>query len=312
MHTSIHSSSRHCQKGFSSLHSHPPSTNSLRSPTAPRLDFSPIPSPPAPRRKGIYIASGLLIYALTTYTVYLFTTLNAEDTHRIISLPPPDTDVSSRYDTTAPHFDADVSFIERFSGINRRRRTLISQARGDVLEVCAGTGRNTMWYDLDKVKSVTFVDRSAPMIEVAMKKWQALHPRYGKAKFYTQSVMEPLPTDTSKNIPTEGFTTIVQTMGICSTPNPSAALAHLGTLAHPTEGRILLLEHGRGYYSWINWILDKSAARHADKHGCWYNRDVERVLGLSGLEIEKVERSHFGTLWYIEARPELSRNRESR
>ena len=256
------------------------------------------PTPPPRDRKGIYIASGLLLYTLTTYSVYLITTLHSSSSH---SLPFQDSDVSTRYDSTASHFDADVTFIERVSGINRRRKRLVSQAEGDVLEVCAGTGRNSVWYDFAKVKSIVFVDQSGPMVEIAKQKWQALHPNYEKAAFHKRSIMDPLPI--SKTMPNTNFTTIIQTMGLCSTPDPSTALAHLATLAHPTTGRILLLEHGRSYYKWVNYILDKSAARHADKHGCWYNRDIEEVLQKSGLRVDKVERSQFGTVWLVEARP---------
>lgn len=72
---------------------------------------------------------------------------------------------------------------------------------------------------------------------------------------------------------------------------------------------MLLLEHGRSHYEWVNWILDKSAAKHADRHGCWFNRDVGKVVEGSGLRVEKCERSQFGTVWYIEARPPVL-NRE--
>jgi len=263
----------------------------------------PPPSPPPPPRKGIYIASGLFIYTLTAYTVYLYTTLSASPPAPPSSSPSPDH--SPRYNTTAPTYDASVSLIEATTGINRRRRTLISQAHGHVLEACAGTGRNALWYDMQKVRSVAFVDKSGPMLEIARKKWRGMYPRDERAGFWVQGVGEPLPiaTENENGMPREGFTTIVQTMGICSTPDPSATLAHLGTLAHPTDGRILLLEHGRGHYGWINWILDRSAARHAEKHGCWYNRDVGAVVAKSGLVVEKAERSQFGTLWYVEARP---------
>ncbi|MCJ1231195.1 hypothetical protein MMC12_007872, partial [Toensbergia leucococca] len=74
-------------------------------------------------------------------------------------------------------------------------------------------------------------------------------------------------------------------MGLCSTPHPSHLLAHLGTLASPTNGRILLLEHGRSHYEWLNRILDASAPAHADRHGCWWNRDVGRIVEESGLEV---------------------------
>lgn len=216
------------------------------------------------------------------------------------SLPAQDADVADRYLTTAKHFDADVSFTENVWGVVRRRRRLVEQATGDVLEVSVGTGRNGMYYDLDRVKSLAFVDQSAPMVEIARKKWNALHPGYERCSFHTQPATDPLPASA---VPETGFTTIVQTMGICSTPAPVATLAYLGELADPKDGKLLLLEHGRGYYDWINWALDKAAAKHADKHGCWFNRDVGKVLEESGLVIEKVERSQFGTLWYVEARP---------
>ena len=179
-----------------------------------------------------------------------------------------------------------------------------------MLEVCAGTGRNVAWYDVPKLRSITFVDKSGPMVEIAKQKWQALHPSYPNSEFYRQSIMDPLPV--SKATPNADFTTVIQTMGLCSLPDPSAALAHLATLAHPTNGRILLLEHGRSYYSWVNYILDRSAARHADKHGCWFNRDIEEVLQKCGLRVEKVERSQFGTVWLIEARPVAQVDKDSK
>ena len=163
-----------------------------------------------------------------------------------------------------------------------------------------GTCRNGVYYDLEKVKSLAFVGQSGAMVEIARKKWNSLHPEYEHCSFHIQSAMDPLPASA---IPEKGFTTVVQTMGICSTPTPAATLAHLGNLADPNDGKLLLLEHGRSYYSWMNWILDKAAAKHADKHGCWFNRDVGMILEESGLVIEKVERSQFGTLWFVEARP---------
>lgn len=251
----------------------------------------------APRHKGIYIATGIAVYAFTAYGFYLYATLLAEPDH---PLPYQDTDVADRYHNTAKHFDADVSATENIWGITRLRRRLATQAKGDVLEVSVGTGRNGMYYDVERVKSLAFVDQSRAMVEIARKKWNSLHPEYERCSFHTQSAMDPLP---SPAMPKTGFTTIVQTMGICSTPTPAAMLAHLGSLTDPDNGKLLLLEHGRSYYDWMNWILDKAAAKHADKHGCWFNRDVGKILEESGLVVEKVERSQFGTLWFVEARP---------
>lgn len=65
-------------------------------------------------------------------------------------------------------------------------------------------------------------------------------------------------------------------------------------------GRILLLEHGRGHYWWINHVLDGVAKEHADRFGCWWNRDIGRIVEESGLKITRVKRYHFGTTWAFE------------
>ncbi len=49
--------------------------------------------------------------------------------------------------------------------------------------------------------------------------------------------------------------------------------------------------------------MDKSAARHADQHGCWPYRHVRKILDESGLVIGIIEVLQFGTLFYVEARP---------
>lgn len=212
-----------------------------------------------------------------------------------------DEDTSAVYNHTAPTFDASVSFTERFTGINRLRKNLVGKARGHVLETSVGTGRNADYLVMRKVKSLTFVDQSAEMVAIAREKFHALHPDYSSAIFHTQSALEPLPLPPSPP-PPPPYDTIVQTMGLCSMPHPSLLLTHLGTLLKPDSGRILLLEHGRSHYGWVNWILDRTAGQHAIKHGCWWNRDIGRIVEESGLFVAKVERKHLGTTWVLELR----------
>ena len=81
-----------------------------------------------------------------------------------------------------------------------------------------------------------------------------------------------------------------------------------GGLLNPKTGRLLLLEHGRGWYEWINWVLDQNAVRHADKFWCWFNRDIGKVLEENGLVVEKYAspycEGNLGTVWVVEARPQ--------
>ena len=82
-------------------------------------------------------------------------------------------------------------------------------------------------------------------------------------------------------------------------------IKHLDT-SNP-DARILLLEHGRSYRSWLNNILDNSAEKHAEMHGCWFNRDigelVRDVAAKTSFEVEGERRRHFGTTWVFELKP---------
>ncbi|OQO10488.1 hypothetical protein B0A48_03785 [Cryoendolithus antarcticus] len=225
------------------------------------------------------------------------------------------TDVAARYNETADNFDSEVGTSEALMGINKVRKRLAGQCNGHVLEVSCGTGRNLGYYDVrlgSKIDSLTFVDLSAPMVEVCKKKWTALYgPTSGIRKkadlvirFLTGSALEAMPPPPKG----EKYDTIIQTMGLCSTAAPTKLLenmaAHLSTTS--PDARILLLEHGRSYQDWLNNILDKSAAKHAEIHGCWFNRDigelVKEAADRSGLEVVKEHRQHLGTTWVYELR----------
>ena len=120
------------------------------------------------------------------------------------------------------------------------------------------------------------------------------HPKYMSHKFLVQSALDPIVS------PPAGFDTVVQTMGLCSTPDPVRLLRQMGSVLRPETGRILLLEHGRGNHEWINNKLDYHAPHHADKFGCWWNRDIKQIIDDSGLEVVELKRYHFGTTWWVE------------
>jgi methyltransferase OMS1 len=235
-------------------------------------------------------------------------------------------DVSSRYNSIASKFDSEIETTEYWTGITKARKKMIAEASGDVLEVSIGTGRNLDYYDWDfkgfngvgkisqdprngikrgKVKSFTAVDKSAEMLEVAHEKFSAMFPGVIGVRWIVQDAAEPIPGPPRNANERSGnkdakYDTIVQTMGLCSVNDPVALLKNLGDCVKEEEGRILLLEHGRGTWEWINRILDGSAQGHATQWGCWWNRDLEEIVKESGLEIVKMERWHFGTNWRFE------------
>lgn len=198
---------------------------------------------------------------------------------------------------------------------------------------------------MSAVESLTFVDLSPQMVEVCKRKWDVLvgeereglekarlsgRTTVGKMKrslvvrFLTGSALESMPpppavikttttsTENPSQTPTpvlekkEKYTTILQTMGLCSTPSPHLLFTSLASHLDVSDpnARILLLEHGRSYAPWLNRILDNSAQRHAEIHGCWFNRDiggiVEEEARKAGLEVKRVRRKHLGTTWVFE------------
>lgn len=251
-----------------------------------------------------FVTGGLFAFGISTYLSYFYFGRPSPDA--AIPTLDPMTDVSDRYNTYADDFDQEVGFTESITLLNRLRKNLVKKAHGHVLEVSVGTGRNAAYYHVNQCKSITFLDQSGPMVQIARQKWKALHPRPlpgTNVAFRVQDCASDIPA------PADGFDTIVQTMGVCSTPEPAQKLRHLSSLLKPDTGRLLLLEHGRSWYEWINWSLDKDAAHHADRFGCWFNRDIGRILDDTGLIVVRCERPYWwnlGTIWLIEARRPLS------
>jgi methyltransferase OMS1 len=270
-------------------------------------------------------------------------------------------DVSSRWMDLSRNFDDEVELSEKLIFLGPKRKRLCREARGNVLEVSAGTGRNMDYYELDpirtprtqRIKSLVFNDLSEIMIYQAEKKFDALQEgREAVAKF--RGPVKFVVGDASDRRvitrPEGGFDTIIQTMGVCSMANPVGFLKRLGDLCRqPGEkstgveedvqeaivkeeanarkdygalehglpqagtegagsagdkgGKILLLEHGRSYYNFINRFLDNNAKMHAHRYGCWNNKDIEQVVRDSGLVVESKKRYHFGTTYEYVLRP---------
>lgn len=106
--------------------------------------------------------------------------------------------------------------------------------------------------------------------------------------------------------PSNSFDTVVDVFGLCSFEDPVAALGELSRVCKP-QGKILLLEHGRGKYEKLNWYLDKWAPRHAASWGCWWNRDIRRAVRTAGMTILHKEEKHMGTTLMIVAAPYKTR-----
>lgn len=238
---------------------------------------------------------GLVTFGMGMYGMMLYASLTAD--MELKDLP---TDLSDRFDKEAEGYDEKVDMSETLLFITSRRKKLTAQARGHVLEVAVGTGRNIPYYNTKQCATVTLLDSSGPMLAVAKRKWNDTHKEYFSRVFFKQqSALEPIvpPFDAQA-----GYDTVIQTMGLCSTPEPVKLLQNIEASTNE-DGQILLLEHGKSHYGWLNDMLDKTAPAHADEHGCWWNKDIGQIVEESGLEVVNIKRYNFGTTWWLELKP---------
>lgn len=302
---------------------------SPRQPPRPQLNPTP-PKVVKPRNlTPFYAVSSLFAVTIAFYgsSLYVTTTrATSQHPHAVATQK----DVSAVYDQTASSFDADVGLSEWLMGITKARKSLAKQCKGDVLEVSSGTARNLGFYRFGKqdgVRSLTLVDLSKEMVEQGRTKWEVLNAgskvrgslnvpvRFMRGDAGGDMPDPPPPVEIDNKgqvrqlegneVGRKGYDVVFQTMGLCSTPLPAQLLRNLSRYVDTSnpEAKIILLEHGRSYYQWLNRILDTQAAEHADQHGCWWNRDIGAIVEESGLEILTEKRKHFGTTWIYELRP---------
>ncbi|ODV97283.1 hypothetical protein PACTADRAFT_32756 [Pachysolen tannophilus NRRL Y-2460] len=221
-------------------------------------------------------------------------------------LPPKD--LTDFYNGIAPKYDSEIGFEETLSFVGKRRKWVMEQIYGDVLEVACGTGRNIKYLDLDNISSITFLDTSEKMMEITNEKFREQYPDFKKVAFVVGKAEQLLnlasgeKNSTSTDLkPKVKYDTIIETFGLCSHEDPVLALQNMSKLLKP-GGRIILLEHGRGTYDFINNILDNRAHKHSETWGCRWNLDIGELVDRSGLEIISEKRLHFGTTWCIVAK----------
>lgn len=215
------------------------------------------------------------------------------------SIPAP-RDTTDIFDGLSKEYDSKIWFEELSSHIWYRRRQLMKEVKGDALEVSCGTGRNIYWFNPENITSMTFIDSSKGMLEVARDKFTKKFPQFEKVQ-YVRGRAE----DLAKIAESSGqkFDTIFETFGLCSHEDPQAALENFKTLLRP-DGRIVLLEHGRSSYESINATMDKKAEKRVEEWGCRWNLDIDGIVQDSGLEVVDSKRYHFGsTYYYVLKRP---------
>ncbi|MFQ5523913.1 MAG: class I SAM-dependent methyltransferase [Acidimicrobiia bacterium] len=195
--------------------------------------------------------------------------------------------VTRRYDRMAWLYDFYDAPME-YAGIRRRRKRLVARARGRVLEVGVGTGKNLPHYPAGV--ELTAIDVSEAMVGQARRRAERLgiYPTFELADVTTL----PFPDDT--------FDTTLATAVFCSVADPVAGLRELSRVTKP-DGQILLLEHVRPRNPILGWLADLVTVFTRRIFGFTANRRTEENVVAAGLEVADVRRE--GIWREIIARP---------
>jgi ubiquinone/menaquinone biosynthesis C-methylase UbiE len=179
------------------------------------------------------------------------------------------------------------SLYER-AGLAEWRCALVAGARGRVLDLGSGTGRNLPLLP-DGTKAVG-LDPSLDALRHARRRAPGVPLVAGRA--------EALPFRDSV------FDTVLSGLVFCSVSDPPRGLAEVKRVLRP-EGQLRMLEHVRSLVSWRARLQDVIQPVWTwAAGGCHPNRDTEAAVERAGFRIEVEERRAHGTKRLFGARME--------
>jgi ubiquinone/menaquinone biosynthesis C-methylase UbiE len=164
------------------------------------------------------------------------------------------------------------------AGMAQRREALLREARGQVLELGAGTGLNLPYYPAD-LEGLTLTEPVAPMVS-------KLERHAKRSKRDCRVVVAP-----AEQLPFEddSFDTVVSTLVLCTVDDPRRSIDEIARVLRP-GGQLLFLEHVRADSPRLaRWQDRLHRPWHAFAAGCNANRATVALLRESPLKIEAVE-----------------------
>jgi ubiquinone/menaquinone biosynthesis C-methylase UbiE len=168
------------------------------------------------------------------------------------------------------------------AGLREMRRELLSEARGRVLELGAGTGLNLDLYP-DSVQDLILIEPDPHMTKQLRKKL-AQSKRQAEV---VEAPAEELPFDD------DTFDTVVVTLVLCTVPDQAAALGEIRRVLKP-DGQFLFLEHVRSRNpSLAKWQDRLEGPWRFLGDGCHCNRDTVSAISAAGFKLGDVERPEF-------------------
>jgi SAM-dependent methyltransferase len=197
-----------------------------------------------------------------------------------------------RHPIVSSGYDAVMVLPERFLGLGDQRRRTLEPARGRVLDIGAGTGRNLPFYP--RIDRLVAVEPDPHMLRRA-----AVRHIDGARGFPVDGVAalaEALPFGD------DSFDTVVFCLVLCTVARPRRAVEEARRVLRP-DGDLLLLEHVRSPRPTVRWL--QHAATPLWRHiagGCHLDRSTETTVTSAGFRFEHLWRSRHGRGTFIQGR----------
>jgi SAM-dependent methyltransferase len=175
-----------------------------------------------------------------------------------------------------------IDVAMRNKDAQRLRGVWIPQARGEVLEIGAGSGLNLPFYSRE-VRRVVGVDPSLELQRMARARVDAARL---PVEFLAQSAEEPLPLSAAS------FDTVVTTWTLCSIPDVSRALQEARRVLKP-DGRLIFIEHGRAPDAKVIAWQERLTPfwKHATG-GCRLNRKIDDLIAAAGFRVTELQTGY--------------------
>ena len=173
--------------------------------------------------------------------------------------------------------------------LSKKRKGLISDLEGKILEVGAGTGINFQFYG--KNTEVIAVEPSADMAKRARLKV----PDGSNITIMEHGVNAQAVIDV---IPNESLDAVVSTLVLCTVPNVELAIENFSKWLKPS-GKLILIEHIRPKTSLKGKVFDFiNPAWKVVGDGCNLNRNTDQLIKSAGFVPTYEKYYDMGLPWY--------------
>lgn len=166
-------------------------------------------------------------------------------------------------------------WLGEIAGMRRRRRTLLADVRGRVVEIGAGTGLNIAHYS-DAVDELVLTEPEPGMRRKLGRRLE----RHDRTALIFDAPAERLPlADASVD-------TVVSTLVLCTVANPEQALREIARILRP-DGELLFIEHVRANSRFLAACQDRLLRPwRGFAGGCVCNRPTLELMRACGFIVE--------------------------